>query len=431
MNIFALLAFAGVFFSAFSNGLYLHKRESLPAGIKYSIRANPDLLALIPEEEIPPKIIPETFPLDGDDQVIAGETEKLNEPSLLPSLQQGQDSWDEDGINGISFFDETQGLTGYASSPHVPFRVQVKARDSIPNSEIGNVPNSEVSKADDPFKGDAGLLTLKPEEKSDSPEGIILASASGPDSTSADGTVQPAAGTVGEDGTAGLGSGLIIGGDLSGTDLGLQGQDTSLVIGAGPVLDGGDVNSALTLALADVIPSSGNPKLGVQTDTGDFIVPSVRLSDSLFTDSNGPLANSGVPAGSPFASASSLPPDNEIFLDDAPDSGLVGSKGAGNNGGSLAVNAGSLFFSEDSAATSPSNDGNSDPNANSQDESYLRNIDQSDPTDPCLLVHGSAVPFIGLCSVSTTRTVYEQFRAPTAPRPDADIAIDDIAQLRL
>lgn len=423
MKIFALLAFAWAFFAASSSGLYLYNRQSLPAGTKYSIRTNTDLLSFKPQEGTPPKIVPGTFSLDGNDPVIAGEPEKLDGSSLLSSIQQGYDSWNADGIEDISFFDdkgddvETQGFIGYAPSQHVPFRVQVKARDSILDSEIGKVPNSDVSKADDPSKGDAGLLTSKPGGKSDSPEGIILASASGPDSTSADGTSQSAAGTVAEDGTAGLGSGLPFGGDLTGTDLGLQGQDTPLVIGAGAGLDAGDVNSALTLALADVAPSSGNSKLGLQTDTGDFVLPSLRLSDSPFTDSTGPLANSGVSAGSLFASVSSTIPDNDLFSDAAP------SKQAANDG--------SLFFPGDSAATRPNNDQDRDSSTNSQDESYLRNIDQGDPSDPCLLVHGSAVPFLGLCSASTTRTVYEEFKTPAVPRPDSDIAVDNIAKLRL
>lgn len=359
--------------------------------------------------------------LNGNDEGSAAGIESFDGLPPLAPLTQGQDNWDDLLIDV-----ESQAITGYAPSPYVPFRVQVKARDSIPNSELGNVPNLDVSKADDP-KGDAGLLT--PGQKSNSPQGITLASASVPDSASADSVSLSGGGSSGGDKTPALGSGLN-GGDVIGpepglyastTDLGLQEPVTPLgssvdsdLVDNAPILGNEDVDSTLTLASADVTASSGTPGLGAGTGVGVSTVPPVRLTDPLFTASNGPLPNSGPVPGSLFATT--IAAGDNIFLDSGSGSGSVVSNGASTQGPTS---------SEDSSTGTDGGSGN----PNSQDESYLRNP-VVDPNDPCNLVHGFDTPF-DQCISSTSRTVLGPFKIPTVIRPDQDIAIDDVANLRL
>lgn len=325
----------------------------------------------------------------------------LDEPPLLLSNAKGQNGW-EDFPNDKDF-GGTQAIAGYAPSPYVPFRVQVKARDSIPDSELGNVPNAEVRKADDP-KGDAGTLT--PGQKSNSPGGTVVADATVPIPATDEKSLLPETGSSGQDKTLEPGSDLS-GGDPLGAnsgviadtvDLGLQGQDTpSDLNGVSNLVN---TDPTLTLAFADGAPSSG--KSGVQ------------LTDPLFANPNGPSSNSGFVPGSLFASASLA--GDDLFLDTGSDSALVASNGP--------TTQASIFSPEDSAT------GNDDGNPNNQDESYLRKPDdQIDWSDPCNLVHGSATPFSAECTVSTSRTVLLPFRIPTVPRPDLDIAVDDVAGL--
>jgi hypothetical protein len=136
MNIFALLALAG-FFSGVTNGLYLFKRAPYPQRS---------------EQELPDFT-------DVENEGISFFIPDPDEPPLSSATTQEWMLWDDN--EGMKLFDEldyidNQVVTGYAPSPDVLFSVQVKARD-IPNSDVGTVPNSEFSTADDPFNGDAGL----------------------------------------------------------------------------------------------------------------------------------------------------------------------------------------------------------------------------------------------------------------------------------
>lgn len=335
--------------------------------------------------------------LNGNDEGNGAGFKTLDEPPLLLPLPEGPNSW-EDLVKNNNIV-ETQALAGYAPSPYVPFRVQVKARSSIPDSELGNVPNSEVRKADDP-KGDAESLITG--QKFDSPEGTILADASVPLADAALVSPLPVAGSSKQDQTLDLSSGLNEG-DLTGAEpaviaLGLQGQDTpsqanvdSNLVNDGLILANGDIDQTLTLAFADEA-SSG--KSGA------------RLTDPLFANPNGPSLTSDLPPGSMFASAAVV--GDDLFLDPAPPSP---------NGASTQA---SIFSPDDSATGS---DGNGNSNPNSQDESFLRNSDPIDWDDPCNLVHGSDTPFFK-CTLTTSRTVLAPFKIPTVPRPDNDIAVD-------
>ena len=314
---------------------------------------------------------------NGNDEGNAAGFKTLDEPALLLPFTQGQDGW-EDFLNSNAIVD-TQAVAGYAPSPYVPFRVQVKARDSIPDSELGNVPDSEVRKADDP-EGDAGFLTFG--ENPDSQGENVIA-----------GALTPIPDTPES-------SPLLVAGS-SGQDISLEPNVDSNFVDNVPILGNGDTDPPLALAFADVDPSSG--------------VSGVRLTDPLFANPNSPSPNSGLTPGSLFASASLT--GDSIFSDFALDEGPVAVDGASRQA--------SLFSPDDSA---PGYDNNGNSNPNNQDESFLRNPGPIDWSDPCNLVHGSDTPFSD-CTFTTSRTVFAPFRVPTVPRPDSDIAVDDVADL--
>ena len=414
MNIVALLAFGGAFFSGFSNGLYLYTRQSTPGAAKYPIRS----ITEHPSEDVvfPPTIAENLSPASNDEGGAPG-IKNFDAPTLLSAITQGLDIWDKGGDKAADLVDgkgdevESQKVTGYAPSPNVPFRVQVKARDSIPNPELGKVPNSEVSISDDPSKGTDALTPGQSSD--DSSDGVSLASASV--ATSGDSIPLPEADGAAQD--DGSDKGDLDGVDAaligSNVDVGTQGQDTPLVFAANtdlvdsvePLLGNGQSDS--TLASTDVASSSEKAQLGVQTDAGDLIFPSARLTDPLVADASGSLPNSG----SLFASAEG----DSLFLDTAQNTLPVPPD--------TAASSSSIFYPDDSA-TAPNN-----RNPGSQDESYLRNpgqgdpIDQSTETDPCNLVHGYDNPF-SACTSSISRQVLAPFKPPTVPRPDADLVLD-------
>ena len=400
MNVFALLAFAGVFLSGFSNGLYLYTRKTLPKGRRYPISES-RLAQTNAEEDIPPETVSEINL--GNDEGSAAEFNTLDGSSLFLPITEGLNSLD-DLVNNNEFV-ENQAVVGYAPSPNVPFRVQVKARNSIPDSELSNVPNSEVRKADDP-KGDAGTLT--PGQNSDSPEGTLVADASVPIPDTALVSPLTVTGSSGQDKTQELGSQDLTGADpgliASTVGVGLQGQDIPLEpegnsdpVNNGLLLGNGDNDQTLTLAFADPALSSG--KSGTQ------------LTDPLFA--NPSLSSGLLPPGSIFASAAGA--GDSLFVDAVSDFAPLPPNGASTQA--------SLFSPDDSA---PGADSNEDPN--NQDESFLRNSDQIDWSDPCNLMHGSDRPF-SACTLTTSRTVLAPFKIPTVPRPDSDIAVDVIADI--
>lgn len=334
--------------------------------------------------------------LDANDEGSADGLQPLDESSLLLALTQGQNSA-EDLLDQNDFLGN-QVISGYASSPYVPFRVQVKARDSIPNSEFGNVPNSDVRKADDPT-GDAGFLT--PGQKSGSTEGTIVAGAIVP--------IPADAQSVGQDETTESGTkGDVTGAEpdliASTIDLGLQEQDTpseydvnSNLVDNGPILGNGDINPTLALAFADVASASG--KSGVQ------------LTDPFFANPNSASLDFGFGPGSTFSSAA-VGADN-FFTDPVSDFVLPPVRGASTQ---------ASLFSPDGSATGSDNDGSS--SSSDQNQSFLRTPpEQIDWNDPCNLIHGSDTPF-SECTLSTSRGVPAPFRIPTVPRPDSDIAVD-------
>lgn len=342
--------------------------------------------------------------LNGNDEGSAAKINSLDEPPLLPPFTEGLNSL-EDLVNSNEFV-ENQAIVGYAPSPYVPFRVQVMARDSIPDSELSNVPNSEVRKADDP-KGDAGTLT--PGQKSDS-EGTFVADASVPIPDTGLNSLFTVTGSSGQDKTQELGSQDLTGAEpglvASTVGVGLQGQDIPLDLAAnsdpvnnGLIFGNGDNDQTLALAFADQAPSSGRP--------------GTQLTDPLFANPNNPSLISGLPPGSIFASAAGA--GDSLFLDAASDFAPLPPNGASTQ---------ASIFSPDDAATG----GGSNEDPNNQDESYLQNSDQIDWSDPCNLVHGSDRPFRE-CTYSTSRTVLAPFKIPTVPRPDNDIAVDVIADI--
>lgn len=353
------------------------------------------------EEDIPPKTVPETNLPSGNDEGSAAGFTPLDEPPLLLPLRAGHNSL-EDFVNSIDTV-ETQSVAGYAPSPYVPFRVQVKARNSIPDSELSNVPNSEVSKADDP-KGDAGTLTLG--QKSDSPEGIIVAGASVPipDTTLAQTSEQDKTQEKSSEDLTGAGLGLIastVGVGLQGPDIPLEPAVNSDPFNNGLILGDGDIDQTLALAFADQAPSSG--KNGAQ------------LTDPFFANPNIPSLNSGLPSGSIFGSA--ITTGDSLFFDSVSDLAAAPPDGASTQA--------SAFSPNDSA---PGGDNNGNSNPNNQDESFLRNSEPVDWDDPCNLLHGSDTPFFK-CTLTTSRTVLSPFKIPAVPRPDNDIAVDNIADV--
>lgn len=382
------------------------------------------------EKDTPLETVSEIHPSNGNDEGSAGGFKIPDVPPPLLSLTEGQNNF-EDLLNSIDIL-ETQAAAGYAPSPYVPFRVQVQARNVIPDSELSNVPNSKVRSVDD-SKGDAGTVT--PGQTSGSPEGAILAGASvpipdivstvtpGQTSGSSEGAILagalvPIPDTVstlssGQDKTQQQASQVLTGAEpgliASTVGVGLQGQDISSepsvnsdLVNNGLIIGNGDTDQTFALAFADQAPSSG--KSGAQ------------LADPLFANPNIPSLNSGLSSGSIFASASAT--GDSLFFDSVSDIAAAPSGGTSTQ---------ASVFSPDDAATGGDGNGNSNPN--NQDESFLRNTpDTVDWEDPCNLMHGSDTPFFK-CTLSTSRTVLAPFKIPSVPRPDNDIAIDDIANV--
>lgn len=420
MNIFALLAYAAIFFSSFSNGLYLYKRESAPG-----FTSKTDSLGQLTDEDLSAKTTSGTNVLDFNDEggidiSIIG----LNEPSLVSAIGQPEELWDGDN-EGIDLFGDQIGylndqkVTGYAPSPHVPFLVQVKARDSIPSLEFGTVLNSELSKADDPLQQNAELPVPDASGQSVVSEGAPLIGASAPVQASVNGITLPGGVTEG-------GNIFASGGDLAGSkpgysvstiDLGLQGPDGSLgftassdlAIGLGAA--DGDVDSNLALAFVNGVPTSGKSSLTATSDTGDSIAP-VQLTDPLFADDVPPSLNAGSEVG--FSATDN---DGDIFSKSASktDSGSVAPFGV--------VTLSSTPFAEDSA-TGTGTDGNDNGNSGNQDGAYWREpVPEDDSDDPCRLLRGSDIPYLQ-CTARMMRSPYSPFKVPAVPRPDLDIASD-------
>ena len=354
------------------------------------------------EKDVPPETVPEISSSNGNDE---GSAAGFNTPVELPPLlspTEGQNTLD-DFLKSLDI-SETQADAGYAPSPYVPFQVQVQARNSIADSELSNVPNLGVRTVDD-SKGDAGTLT--PGGKSGSPEGAIVAGASVPipDTPLAESSWQDKTQEQGSQDLTGTAPGLI----ASTVGVGLQGQDlpsesavNSDSVNNGLIIGNGDIDQTLALAFADLPSSSG--KSGAQ------------LTDPLFANSNIPSLKSGLSPGSIFASASTT--GDGLFLDSVSDL-----EAAPPNGGSTQASV----FSPDDATNGGDGNGNSNPN--SQDESFLRNNpDTVDWDDPCNLMHGSDTPFFQ-CTLTTSRTVLAPFKIPSVPRPDNDIAVDDVADV--
>lgn len=398
MNIFALLAFTGGLFFGLSNGLYLYTRQTAPGGTSHSLGVFTDKLALTSEEVILSRNTPETPPSDNDEGI--GGLATFDDPTLLAANSQSRDGWDdESSIDTSPFIDEggqvgTLGFTGYASSPYVPFRVQVKARDSILNSEIGKVPNSEVSELND-------ALAIS------GPVSLDLASAAG--------VPVPGGSVSADDGTVGTDSALL----ASSINAPLPGQDTlpvftpnsDLVDSVESIIGNGKTDSALALAPADVPPSAGISNLAVQNNNGDLILPSVQLTDPVFAGSSGSTANSL------FLSADSTLSDGSPFVDPGSTSGSVVANG-------VTAASSSIFLDNDP----PNKPNDQMPIPGTQDESFVRNSDPTGPvdnSDPCNLITGFTVPNFQ-CTSAISRTVLAPYKKPTIPRPDSDIGLDDI-----
>lgn len=353
------------------------------------------------EKDIPLDTVPEISSSNGNDEGSAARFNIPDESPPLLSLTEGQNTVD-DFLKSLGIL-ETQAAAGYAPSPSVPLRVQVQARNSIPDSGLSNVPNSDVRKVD-VSKGDAGNLT--PGGTSGSPQGAIVAGASVPipDTASTGSSGGDKTKEQGSQDLTGAGPGLI----ASTVGVGLQGQDTSLEptvnsdsVNNGLIIGNGDIDPTLALAFAGPTPSSG--KSGAQ------------LTDPLFANSNIPSLDSGLSPGSLFASASIT--GDSLFLDSTSD--LV----------AAAPNGASTLASTSAPDDTPNGDGNGNSNSNSQDESFLRNNpDTVDWEDPCNLLHGSDTPFFQ-CTLTTSRTVLAPFKVPSVPRPDNDIAVDNVADV--
>jgi hypothetical protein len=445
MNIFALLAYAVTFFSGFSNGLYLYRRESSPGLILNPRQINTDSLGQLTDEDLPTKITSGTNNLDFNEDGIGIGIIGFSESSLESAIRQSQELWDGDNGSiglfgaGIGSLND-QRVTGYAPSPHVPFLVQVKARDSIPSPKIGTVLNSELSKADDPLPGNAGLPAPDTSGQPVVSEGVPLIGASTSEQASVNGILLLGGVTgvenilatgsepLSSDNIAGLDSGPS-GGDLSRSDpaytasttnLGFQGQDSSsgftansdLAIGLGPV--DGVINSNLAFAFVDGVPTSGKSSVTATSNSGDSFAP-VRLTDPLFAEDATPSPNSGLVAG--FSSPEN---DGNIFSTSlsATNSGSVASFGV--------VTLASTLLAEDSAKNN-GNDGDSNSNSGSQDGAYWRNNEEeADADDPCKLLHDFSTPY-DECTAGLMRSLYSPFKVPAVPRPDLDIATDDVS----